>query len=123
MTANLEHDGGPDENDAPPRKWVEAHEGIFSPFKPDVLFRQEATHSHFHGRRRLHAAERILGTRSFLSEPRASRNATALFVRPDLFDVHAHFEHRDPWRTPPTNIVAQLRGARNPLVLLPVGGA
>ncbi|MFF6974157.1 endonuclease/exonuclease/phosphatase family protein [Streptomyces tsukubensis] len=118
MTANLEHDGGPDEDGAPPPRWIEAHEAVFAPFKPDVLFRQEATYSHFHGRRRLHTAERVLGMRGFLSAPRSSRNATALFIRPDVLDVLEHHEHRDPWRAPPTNIVARLQGVQNPLTLM-----
>ncbi|MEW1551595.1 endonuclease/exonuclease/phosphatase family protein [Streptomyces tsukubensis] len=75
-----------------------------------MLFRQEATYSGLDGRRRLHAAERTLGMRGFLGEARISRNPNALFVRPGVLDVLEEYEHRDPWRAPPANVVARLEG-------------
>lgn len=109
MTLNLETDGGEDEHGQPPQRWRAAHEAIIAPRRPDVLFRQELTFSHLNGNRRLHAAERILGMRGFLSPTNAGRHPTALFLRSETFHIHEQYEHLTVWRTPPTNIVARLR--------------
>ncbi|MEV7465368.1 endonuclease/exonuclease/phosphatase family protein [Streptomyces kronopolitis] len=108
---NLEHDGGPDINGQPPRRWHEAHELINSR-RPDLLLRQEMTHSRDNHHRRLHAAERALGMRGFLGTAGLGRNPTGLFVREATFEVHQHVTHQvHPWRTPPTHTVLRLRDA------------
>ncbi|MFF7469908.1 endonuclease/exonuclease/phosphatase family protein [Streptomyces sp. NPDC008092] len=108
VIANLEHDGGADEDGESPQRWRDFH-ALIRGYHPDVLLRQEMTYSRAEGHRRLHAAERLLGMRGFLGAQGSGRNGTGLFVRPEVFDVQQQFEHTRHWRTPPTNIVASLR--------------
>ncbi|NUQ95054.1 MAG: endonuclease/exonuclease/phosphatase family protein [Streptomyces sp.] len=118
ITANIEHDGGPDIHGGPPQKWYDAH-ALLKEHRPDILLRQEMTYSRAEGHRRLHQAERALGMRGFLGAQSSGRNPTGLFIRPDVFDVHQQFEQERLWRTPPTNIVASLREAPDvPIVMV-----
>lgn len=112
VTLNLEFDGGPDGPDRrPPERWRAAHEDLLAPLQPDLLLRQEMTYSHIDGNSRLHAAERALRMRGFISPNGSGRNPTGLFVRPGTFDVVHQYEHLRTWRTPPTNIIGWLDGA------------
>ncbi|MEU9190118.1 endonuclease/exonuclease/phosphatase family protein [Streptomyces sp. NPDC048484] len=118
ITFNLERDGGPDEGGQPPQRWRDAHE-LLNEHQPDVLLRQEMTHSRDKGHRRLHAAEQLLKMRGFIGAPGTGNNPTGLFVRPSLFDVHQVFEHAPLWRTPPTHIIASLRDVPEvPIVMM-----
>lgn len=108
VTLNLEFDGGPG---TLPERWRRAHVDLLAPLRPDLLLRQEMTYSHLDGNSRLHAAERALGMRGFLSPNGSGRNPTGLFVRPGVFDVVSQVEHLRTWRTPPTNISMWLDGA------------
>ncbi|MFI6341198.1 endonuclease/exonuclease/phosphatase family protein [Streptomyces sp. NPDC050535] len=118
MSFNLERDGGPDEHGHPPRRWRNAHE-LIKEHRPDVLLRQEMTYSRASGQRRLHEAERLLGMRGFNGAPGSGNNPTGLFLRPDVFDVHQQVDHAPLWRTPPTHIVASLRGVPDvPIVMM-----
>ncbi len=108
LTWNLEHDGGPDTDGQPPRRWHAAHELINSR-RPHLLLRQEMTHSRDNHHRRLHAAERALGMRGFLGTAGLGRNPTGMFIREETFQVHQHVVHQvHPWRTPPTHSVLRL---------------
>lgn len=111
VSLNVEVDGGPDEpGKRPPKRWREAHE-LLAPLRPDLLLRQEMSYSHLDGNRRLHAAERALGMRGFLSPNGSGRNPTGMFLRPGVFEVVNQVEHLGIWRTPPTNVIAWLDGA------------
>lgn len=124
---NLEHDGGPDEEGRPGERWRIMHEEILAPRRPDAVFRQEATYSDQDGNRRLHLAEKALGTGmgGFLGPPGAGRNPTALFVHGLTFQVMEEHRHeRAGWRTPPTNVVAELRSVPGqPIVMVSWHGA
>ncbi|MGW0569913.1 endonuclease/exonuclease/phosphatase family protein [Streptomyces tauricus] len=108
ISSNIERDGGPDESDQPPPRWYAIHE-LLAEHQPDVLLRQETTHSLAKGQRRKHEAERLLDMRGFLGGQGSGNNPTGLFVRPSVFDVHQEFGPAPLWRTPPTHIVARLR--------------
>ncbi len=109
LTMNLEHDGGPDVGGRPPRLWHQANE-LISSRRPDLILRQEMTHSRDSHYRRLHAAERALGMRGFLGTAGLGRNPTGMLVREETFEVHQHVTHQvHPWRTPPTHTVLRLR--------------
>lgn len=118
MAFNLEVDGGPDEDGRPPQRWRDAHEHILAPRRPDILLRQENTYSHLNGDRRLHAAERALGMRGFLSPNLGGHHPTALFVRPATFDIHEHHPHLTTWRTPPTQVTVRLPEVERDIMLV-----
>ncbi|MEW2492416.1 endonuclease/exonuclease/phosphatase family protein [Streptomyces nodosus] len=111
LTWNLERDGGPDTAGQAPQRWHEAHELIGSR-RPDLLLRQEMTHSRDNHHQRLHGAERALGMRGFLGTAGLGRHPTGLFVREQAFQVRQHVIHQvHSWRTPPTHVVLRLRDA------------
>ncbi|MEV6810096.1 endonuclease/exonuclease/phosphatase family protein [Streptomyces sp. NPDC051132] len=120
VTVNLERDGGPNTPDGelPPR-WKDAHE-ILKYRRPDVLLRQEATHSGAEDHRRLKAAEELLGMRGYLTPNGVGRNPTALFIRPETFPVHERVPYDGRfWRTPPTLVTARLADVPEaPLLLM-----
>lgn len=124
---NLQHDGGPDEEGRPGERWRIMHEKILAPRRPHGVFRQEATYSDQDGNRRLHLAERALGTgmRGFLGPPGTGRDSTALFVHALTFQVVAEHRHtRAGWRTPPTHVGVELRSVPGrPLVMVSWHGA
>lgn len=118
MAFNLEVDGGPDVDGQPPQRWRDAHEHILVPRRPDILLRQENTRSHLNGDRRLHAAERALGMRGFLSPNLGGNHPTALFVRPTTFDIYERHPHLTTWRTPPTHVNVRMPGIERDIMLL-----
>ena len=86
ISLNLQKDGGADTQDGMhPQRWLDAHEGILVPRRPDVLLRQEATYSHLDDERRLRAAGDLLGMKGILTPNGSGRNPTALFLRPETF--------------------------------------
>ncbi|MYT34389.1 MULTISPECIES: endonuclease/exonuclease/phosphatase family protein [unclassified Streptomyces] len=100
---NIEHDGGLDG-----RRWQLAHEILHS-HRPDIVLRQEMTHSHADGRRRLFAAESALGMRGFIAAATPeSPNACGLFIGPDLFKPVAQYHHETLWWHPMCNVVVRL---------------
>lgn len=117
ITANIQHDGGPDIHGRPPQKWYDAH-ALLKEHQADVLLRQEMTYSRADGNRRLHEAERALGMRGFLGAQGSGRNPTGLFIRPEVFTVRQQLAQERLWRTPPTSIVASLHEVPDvPIVL------
>ncbi|MDW6057859.1 endonuclease/exonuclease/phosphatase family protein [Streptomyces sp. FXJ1.4098] len=105
ITFNLEFDGGPDEGGELPERWRQAHE-LLASRRPDVVHRQEMTHSRADGRARLHAAEQVLGMRGFLGPAGRGQHPTGIFIRPETFTVTREYER--VWRSPPTNIITTL---------------
>ncbi|MEU5978414.1 endonuclease/exonuclease/phosphatase family protein [Streptomyces sp. NPDC047315] len=107
ITFNLEHDGGPDqENGDFPQAWHDAHNAMAA-HNPDILLRQETTYSRENDCRRLKAAGDALDMRGFLGQKGSGRNPTGLFIQKSgvVIDVPAEaFEApcHHPWRTPPT---------------------
>jgi hypothetical protein len=113
ISLNLQKDGGKDPEDgAFPQRWLDAHEGILSPRRPDIVLRQEATYSPLDDERRLRAAGGILGMKGILTPNGSGRNPTAMFLRPETFPstdtLYDSVEQRGWWRTPPTVVKTQL---------------
>lgn len=113
ISLNLQKDGGEDTEDGSfPQRWLDAHEGILAPRRPDVILRQEATYSHLDDKRRLRAAGDILGMKGILTPNGSGRNPTAMFLRPETFPTYETLydkvEQRRWWRTPPTVVKTQL---------------
>lgn len=108
---NLEHDGGPDGAD-----WSLAHD-ILRSYEPHIVLRQEMTHSHKDGARRLFAAERALGgLRGFIAQATPeSPNACGLFIDPALFETVAEYRHQTLWWHPMCNVVVKLGDCPTPI--------
>ncbi|MFD7713945.1 endonuclease/exonuclease/phosphatase family protein [Streptomyces sp. NPDC059786] len=108
ISLNLDRDGGADTKDGGlPERWLNAH-AMLEERRPDVLLRQEATHSHLQDNRRIKAAEHLLGMKGYLSKNNVGNNPTALFVRPETFPVHERVKYTAQfWRTPPTVVSAR----------------
>lgn len=116
INLNLELDGGPDEQGKLPERWRQAHE-LLASRRPDVVHRQEMTHSRADGKARLHAAEWALGMRGFLGPAGRGHHPTGIFVRESVFTVTREYER--VWRTPPTNIIATLNGVPDvPIIMV-----
>jgi len=112
ISLNLQKDGGQDTADgAIPQRWLDAHEGILAPRRPDIVLRQEATYSHLDNKRRLRAAGDILGMKGILTPNGSGRNPTAMFLRPETFPstetLYDSDAQRAWWRTPPTVVKTQ----------------
>jgi hypothetical protein len=113
ISLNLQKDGGKDmEGGAFPQRWLDAHEGILAPLRPDIILRQEATYSHLADERRLRAAGDILGMKGILTPNGTGRNPTAMFLRLETFPstetLYDSVAQRGWWRTPPTVVKTQL---------------
>ncbi|MFD4578074.1 endonuclease/exonuclease/phosphatase family protein [Streptomyces sp. NPDC058417] len=118
ISFNLKEDGGPDTPDGGfPQRWLDAHE-FLAPHRPDIVLRQEATHSHLDGNWRLRAAESILGRPPYgamtgiLTPNGTGRHPTAMFLRRSTFPSHEVIydspAQRAQWRTPPTVVITRL---------------
>ncbi|MFD8615136.1 endonuclease/exonuclease/phosphatase family protein [Streptomyces sp. NPDC059631] len=117
ISFSLKEDGGPDTpHGGFPKRWYDAQEFLAS-HRPDILLRQENTHSHLDGERRLHAAENILGRqhgamKGILTPNGTGRHPTALFLRRATFPSHQVVydspQQRAWWRTPPTVVITHL---------------
>ncbi|MCX5357303.1 endonuclease/exonuclease/phosphatase family protein [Streptomyces sp. NBC_00124] len=94
---------------------------VLSELEPDVFLQQEATFSRDRGSERLHAAEKRLALRGFLSahNPYADADiATAVYLRPTMFDVVEARPRAKPWWLHPCHVVARLGSCPVPLHLL-----
>ncbi|GAA2091653.1 hypothetical protein GCM10009801_57700 [Streptomyces albiaxialis] len=115
---NQEHDGGhPSRLGDRGEKWQPGQEMI-GDLKPDVVLRQEMTHSaNWNGRLKFES-ENLLGHRVFLASPTPeSPNATGITINPDLFDVHAEQNHTTLMWHPIKQLTVTLRGCPLPLHL------
>ncbi|MFI0742773.1 endonuclease/exonuclease/phosphatase family protein [Streptomyces sp. NPDC021100] len=86
--------------------------------QPDVVLLQETTHGGDQGGRLLHAAEKRLKLRGFLSRPPfgvSTDIATAVYLRPGLFHVAEQGSGGTPWWSPPCHVQAQLGDCSVPL--------
>ncbi|MET8830193.1 endonuclease/exonuclease/phosphatase family protein [Streptomyces sp. NPDC004610] len=117
MSFNLDHDGGePEDDGTPPEAWRAAHEEI-ARHRPDVLARQELTHSQSRpgdsphavaaADQRFSATQRVLGMKGFRAPMGLGRNPTGAFVREETLTA-THVPHRLHWRTPPTTLTLTL---------------
>ncbi|MGW8374245.1 endonuclease/exonuclease/phosphatase family protein [Streptomyces sp. ODS28] len=109
---NVEHDGGHDG-----QRWEAAHELLRS-YAPDIVLRQEMTHSHAQGRKRLYDAERALGLRGFLAPATPeSPNACGVFLNTDVFEPLHEYRHETLRWHPPCNLVVRFACHPVPLSL------
>ncbi|MDW6057860.1 endonuclease/exonuclease/phosphatase family protein [Streptomyces sp. FXJ1.4098] len=91
---------------------------ILTALNPDVVLQQEAKHSRERGKRLMHAAERRLGLRGFLSTPNPGVDAdiaTAVYLRPSMFHVAEQRPHAKPFWMHPCHVQAQLGDCPVPL--------
>ncbi|MGW0489082.1 endonuclease/exonuclease/phosphatase family protein [Streptomyces olivaceus] len=94
---------------------------ILAALKPDVLLQQEAKYSRENGRRLMHATEKRLKLRGFLSTPNPDVDAdiaTAVYLRPELFHVAEQKPRAKPWWLHPCHVQAQLADCPVPLNLV-----
>jgi hypothetical protein len=103
---NLEHDGGPGRR---PSAWYDWHDYVAETVRPDLLLRQECTHSHADGGNRLHQAEDLLGgMRGYLAPATPeSPNPVGVFVNPDKITVR--------------HVYPQVTGFWHPAMVLGIG--
>ncbi|MFB8775805.1 endonuclease/exonuclease/phosphatase family protein [Streptomyces broussonetiae] len=94
---------------------------VLAGVEPDVVLQQEAKFSRERGSERLHATEKRLGLRGFLSAPNPYADAdiaTAVYLRPFLFDVVEARPRAKPWWLHPCHVVARLGNCPVPLNLI-----
>ncbi|WP_327744705.1 endonuclease/exonuclease/phosphatase family protein [Streptomyces europaeiscabiei] len=92
-------------------------------YEPDIFLQQEAKFSRDRGSERLHAAEKRLGLRGFISAPNPYADAdiaTAVYVRPTMFDVIEARPRAKPWWLHPCHVVARLGSCPVPLNLISI---
>ncbi|WP_435865129.1 endonuclease/exonuclease/phosphatase family protein [Streptomyces spectabilis] len=84
-----------------------------------VVFRQEVTRGHLHGKRAMWAeAARLGGFFPFMaSATKESANPTAVYVDPNMFEPVQEFEHQTSMWHPICNPVVRLKGCPKPLSL------
>ncbi|GAA4782331.1 endonuclease/exonuclease/phosphatase family protein [Streptomyces ziwulingensis] len=112
---NIEADGG---RDGERRDFAL---DILAALKPDIVLQQEAKYSRERGGRLLHAAEKRLKLRGFLSAPNPDIDAdiaTAVYLRPGLFHIAEQKPHAKPWWLHPCHVQAQLGNCPLPLNLV-----
>ncbi|NGO66832.1 endonuclease/exonuclease/phosphatase family protein [Streptomyces boncukensis] len=88
---------------------------------PDVLLQQEAKFSRERGNQLMHATEKRLKLRGFLSAPNPDADAdiaTAVYLRPDMFQVAEARPRAKPWWLHPCHVTAKLGDCPIPLNLI-----
>jgi exonuclease III len=94
---------------------------ILAEHNPDVVLQQEAKHSRERGGLLLHATEKRLKLRGFLAAPNPYVDAdiaTAVYVRPEMFQVAEARPRAKPWWLHPCHVVARLDNCPVPLNLI-----
>ena len=110
ITANLDHDGGPDDTS---ETWRIFHEEVLAPRKPDGVFRQEMAYSTRDNNKRLEHAARILGgetkdMRGWITPSEHGDNPTGIFLRTTTFPTAHQHGPRPWWINPPTRLTTHL---------------
>ncbi|AKN68741.1 hypothetical protein QR97_02025 [Streptomyces sp. PBH53] len=91
---------------------------LLADLEPDVVLQQEAKYSRERGGQLMHAAEKRLKLRGFLSAPNPDVDAdiaTAVYLRPEMFHVAEQRPRAKPWWLHPCHVQAQLGDCPVPL--------
>ncbi|MFI6434453.1 endonuclease/exonuclease/phosphatase family protein [Streptomyces sp. NPDC050759] len=94
---------------------------VLTEYEPDIFLQQEAKFSRERGSELVHATEKRLSLRGFLSAPNPYADAdiaTAVYLRPTMFDVVEARPRAKPWWLHPCHVVARLGTCPVPLNLI-----